>query len=234
MAHHGGKHAWDITPAQAHEAFYWFNAASIHYGITICIAKLAVLWLYRRVFSPQRQSSFDNSIVALTILLILFYTSTTLVKIFECSPRAKIFNPKLPGKCIDIPKLLNTSGMFNTVTDVIILLLPVKAVWNMNMRRQKKVIVVLVFTFGLWLRGQPNASIVNGDSHQEGTHRRWTSRGVSMLNLSKKHKNNEAYHELDAGHMYDVKATRGSGHHGQYVPGEVNVTQEVSVESRVV
>ena len=72
------------------------------------------------------------------------------MKIFECNPRAKIFNAKLPGKCVDVPMLLNTSGLFNTVTDFIILLLPVKAVWNMNMKRQKKVIVVLVFTFGLW------------------------------------------------------------------------------------
>ena len=72
------------------------------------------------------------------------------MKIFECNPRAKIFNSKLPGKCVDVPMLLNTSGLFNTLTDFIILLLPVKAVWNMNMKRQKKVIVVLVFTFGLW------------------------------------------------------------------------------------
>lgn len=128
----------------------WFNAATIHYGITICIAKLAVLCLYRRVFSPRRWSPFDISIVALIVLLILFYTSTTIVKIFECNPRAKIFNSELPGKCVDVPMLLNTSGLFNTVTDFIILLLPVKAVWNMNMKRQKKVIVVLVFTFGLW------------------------------------------------------------------------------------
>ena len=109
-----------------------------------------MLWLYRRVFSPRRYSPFDISIVALIVLLILFYTSTTLVKIFECNPRAKIFNAKLPGKCVDVPMLLNTSGLFNTVTDFIILLLPVKAVWNMNMKRQKKVIVVLGFTFGLW------------------------------------------------------------------------------------
>lgn len=84
------------------------------------------------------------------VLLILFYTSTTLVKIFACNPRAKIWDPKLPGECVNIPMLLNTSGLFNTVTDFIILLLPVKAIWNMNMKRQKKIVVVLVFTFGLW------------------------------------------------------------------------------------
>lgn len=176
MAHYGGRHAWDITPAQAQEASYvslhafclsleterrrnrlkrrlvlkWFNVASIHYGITICIAKLAVLWLYRRVFSPRRWSPFDISIVALIVLLILFYTATNLVKIFECTPRAKIWKPKLPGTCINTPMLLNVSGLFNTITDAVILLLPIKAVWNMHMKKQRKVVVVLVFTFGLW------------------------------------------------------------------------------------
>ena len=84
------------------------------------------------------------------IIMILFYTATNLVKIFECTPRAKIFNPKIPGHCVDVPKLLNVSGLFNTITDVLILLMPVKAVWNMNMKASRKIVVVLVFTFGLW------------------------------------------------------------------------------------
>ncbi|KAI0907637.1 hypothetical protein F4823DRAFT_641220 [Ustulina deusta] len=149
MDHYGGKHQWDITPNQAHEAFYWFNVASIHYGITICIAKIAVLCLYRRVFSPIRWSPFDISIVALINLLALFYIATNIVKIWECIPRAKIWDPTIPGTCINTPMLLNVSGLFNTVTDLIILLLPFKAVWRMNMNLKKKTMVVLVFTFGL-------------------------------------------------------------------------------------
>lgn len=89
-------------------------------------------------------------IVFLIVLLVLFYTSTTLVKIWECNPRDKIYNPKLPGTCVDTSMLLNISGAFNTLTDFLILLLPVKAVWKMAMKTQKKVMVVLVFTFGLW------------------------------------------------------------------------------------
>lgn len=82
--------------------------------------------------------------------MILFYTSTTLVKIWECNPRAKIYNPKLPGTCVNISLLLDISGAFNTLTDFIMLLLPVKAVWKVNMKIQKKIIVVLAFTFCLW------------------------------------------------------------------------------------
>ena len=109
-----------------------------------------MLWLYRRVFSPRRWSPFDISIIFLIVLFILFYTSTTLVKIWECNPRAKIYNPKLPGTCVEVSILFDISGAFNTMTDLIILLLPVKAVWKLNMKTRGKVLVVLVFTFGLW------------------------------------------------------------------------------------
>jgi hypothetical protein len=114
------------------------------------MTKLAILTLYRRVFSPRRFSPFDITIVALIVIIIIFYGSTSLVKIFECNPRAKIFNSAVKGFCVDTSMLLNTSGCFNTITDFLILFLPVKAVWDLNMAKQKKLIVVLVFTFGLW------------------------------------------------------------------------------------
>ncbi|KAI0894988.1 hypothetical protein F4806DRAFT_503391 [Annulohypoxylon nitens] len=149
MAHSGGRHAWDITEKQFQQALYWFNVTSINYGIAICITKLSVLAYYRRVFSPFRQRPFDLSIVCLIIVLILFYVSTTIVKIWECMPRAMIWDKSIPGTCINTSILLDTSGLFNTVTDVIMLLLPVKAVRNLKLKFKQKVLVVGVFTFGL-------------------------------------------------------------------------------------
>jgi hypothetical protein len=149
MAHHGGKHAWDITAEQANEASYWFNVCSIEFGIALFFAKVAVLQLYRRVFSPHRWGFFDLCILSLSAIIFGFHTATTIVKIFECDPREKIYNPKIEGKCVDIPMLLTSIGIFNLATDIIILLLPVKAVWIMNLPLKKKTIVVLVFTFGL-------------------------------------------------------------------------------------
>jgi hypothetical protein len=149
MEHFGGKHIWDITAAQAVEAAYWFNLGSIVYGVTICFAKLAVLWLYRRIFSPTRRSPLDLSILFLVGVNALFYTATTFVKIWQCTPREKIFNPRVPGSCVDVGMLFNVSGMFNTVMDLIVVFLPVRAVWNMNIKLTRKIMVILIFTFGL-------------------------------------------------------------------------------------
>jgi hypothetical protein len=150
MANHGGEHGWDITKAEAQQAAYWFNVAAIHYGVMIAIAKLAVLWLYRRVFSPARKSMFDLAIIALIVVTICFYGSTSFVKIFECWPREKIWNKAVPGKCIQMKWILNVSGGFNTVTDFIIMLLPVHAVWKLQIDKVRKGLVILAFTFGAW------------------------------------------------------------------------------------
>ncbi|KAL1969446.1 hypothetical protein VTN77DRAFT_8884 [Rasamsonia byssochlamydoides] len=149
MANHGGEHLWDIDAAEVKQANYWFTIASVEYGVSICLTKLAVLWLYRRIFSPRRWSPFDITIVTLIVLMILFYGITCMVKIFECTPQAKILDKNVPGHCIDESKLLDASGLFNTITDYIILFLPVHAVWKLQLTKAKKFLVVLVFTFGL-------------------------------------------------------------------------------------
>lgn len=150
MAHHGGQHAWDLTLEEFHQAAYWFNVAAIIYGVIIGVTKLAVLWLYRRIFSPIRWSTFDVAIVVLVVLIFGFYSSTTIAKAFECSPREKIWDNAVPGKCIQMEWLLMASGGFNTVTDYLIMLLPIQAIRKLQMDKLKQTLVVLAFTFGLW------------------------------------------------------------------------------------
>lgn len=78
----------------------------------------------------------------------MFYVALTIVKIFECNPRARIWDKSVEGTCINIPSLLNTSGLFNTISDLLILLVPLKAVWALNMKTKKKLGVIAVFSVG--------------------------------------------------------------------------------------
>lgn len=81
-------------------------------------------------------------------ILVLFYLATFLVKIWECNPRERIWDRSIPGKCVNVSSLLNVSGLFNTLTDIMILLIPIKSVWNLNMTTKRKVGVVAAFTVG--------------------------------------------------------------------------------------
>lgn len=75
---------------------------------------------------------------------------------------------------------------------------------------------------------------MNGNYRRDVQHRKWNSRGVSMLNQSNGTMTSDRYLELHEGNRYDVEASRGNALGEQHMPGEVNVTQEVRVVSHVV
>ena len=79
----------------------------------------------------------------------LYYFSTIITKIWECNPRARIWNKSIEGTCIDISAVLDTDGVFNTLSDFFILLVPVKALWGLQMKSSRKVGIVLLFSVGL-------------------------------------------------------------------------------------
>ncbi|MCJ1468559.1 hypothetical protein MMC07_007188 [Pseudocyphellaria aurata] len=150
MYKHGGVHEWDLTTAQVRNVSYWFYVARVNYGLTIMFTKLAILLLYRRVFLPQRWSTFDVITRLYLLIICLFYIASTAVKIWECTPRQRVWDKSQKGTCIDISRLLNASGLFNTISDVLILLVPVKSVWKLHMDRGRKVACVLLFTLSIF------------------------------------------------------------------------------------
>ena len=125
-----------------------YNIASIIYGPAIGCTKVSILLLYRRTFSVQKQSRFDRGIRLFIVFLTLFYIINTFLKIYQCAPRARIWDKRVPGTCLDLGSVLTASGAFNTFTDVLLLLIPIRVSWNLNTSKKRKVGVVLLFTFG--------------------------------------------------------------------------------------
>lgn len=126
----------------------WYNAGTIAYAPPILFTKVTILLIYRRVFCPLRKGTLYRFINPLMIVLVCFYFGSSLAKIWQCTPRKRIWNPSVPGQCINVDALIRFSGVFNTVTDVIILLMPVEGVWNLKTTKIKKAGVVLVFSMG--------------------------------------------------------------------------------------
>lgn len=121
------------------------------YTPAIYFTKISILLFYRRIFSPSHKNNpFDILLRLFILILTLFYTALIFLKIFECQPRARIWDPShnSSGRCLNIPALLNASGFFNTITDVLILLIPMRGVWGLQITRSRKVGIVLVFAIG--------------------------------------------------------------------------------------
>jgi hypothetical protein len=162
----GGTHGWNLTKPETVPILYvrpsistiaipiltimqWFNLCAITYGIVMCLCKLTLLAMYRALFVTQRQSILNIILHVLGACLIVFYLGQTIVKFVECRPREKIWNKSISGHCdVTTSAILNSSGLFNMLTDILIVLIPIKCVWDLKMRRAERLRVVLVFAVG--------------------------------------------------------------------------------------
>ncbi|CAL8576539.1 hypothetical protein XPA_002415 [Xanthoria parietina] len=154
---HCGFHAWDLTVADLHQANYWTNVTTIVYGVVMPAVKTAILLFYRRIFLSRKGGLFDWTLRVFIAIIILFYGTTTLLKIGLCTPREKIWDRSVPGHCLNVSKLFDASGLFNWLTDILMLLVPVKTLWGLQMSARKKVGIAAVFTLGF---GAPVFGIV--------------------------------------------------------------------------
>ena len=83
------------------------------------------------------------------LISCLYYLTTVITKTWECNPRARIWDKSIDGTCIDVSTILNVDGVFNTVSDILIIIVPGQALWNLKMRTKKKIAVLILFTVGL-------------------------------------------------------------------------------------
>ena len=66
-----------------------------------------------------------------------------------CIPFEKLWMPTIPGGCINLPKLYYGSQIPNIITDAIILMMPVKVVWNLHVSKTRKYLLLGIFALGL-------------------------------------------------------------------------------------
>ena len=126
------------------------NIIEIVYGPTIWLAKLSVLLQYMHIFTPtKKQGIVYWSIQFLIWANFLFYLTDTFVVIFQCRPRAKIWNFLLPGSCLNGTANFIVTGAWNVFSDFLILALPLYAVWHLKMPLRRKLSVGAVFATGL-------------------------------------------------------------------------------------
>lgn len=85
----------------------------------------------------------------------LFYATALIAGNLSCIPQAKIWNPLLPGKCIDRKKLDTANAGINVLSTLFILCLPQGVIWSLQMTKKMKMKVSAVFAVGLLYVNSP-------------------------------------------------------------------------------
>ncbi|KAL8852327.1 MAG: hypothetical protein Q9221_002823 [Calogaya cf. arnoldii] len=132
--------------------YQWLYVAQILYAPTIFFVKSAILLQYLRLLAPTKSANrtLYISCHVIIVLTLVYYIISTTITIFACSPREKMWNPLITGgHCLNNNAGVLFTSLFNIVSDIIILVLPARSVWKLQIPRAKKSKIVALFATGL-------------------------------------------------------------------------------------
>ncbi|KAH8732138.1 hypothetical protein GQ44DRAFT_735788 [Phaeosphaeriaceae sp. PMI808] len=128
------------------------NVACILYGVALLLLKVAIFLDWIHVFGGSQgiRGGFYWACIANIVVNFVFYTTTIFVMIFACTPRSKIWNQLEEGKCVNIFAVNVASSVFNFILDLVMLSMPQRIIWNLQLSTKKKVAVSLLFAVGVF------------------------------------------------------------------------------------
>ncbi|MCJ1326381.1 hypothetical protein MMC10_003045 [Thelotrema lepadinum] len=81
---------------------------------------------------------------------LAFYLALTLVEIFACQPFNKIWDPLVTdGWCVNYISLEFYASLINTISDLVIFVLPQLVIWRLHMSLRRKVALSSLFVIGV-------------------------------------------------------------------------------------
>ena len=84
------------------------------------------------------------------MFLVFGYLFSNLITLaFGCTPIDKYWNSMTPGHCVAETKAGVAYGSMNFISDIIIFILPLPMVWQLQLSRESKIGVTLVFMGGI-------------------------------------------------------------------------------------
>ncbi|CZT11694.1 uncharacterized protein RCO7_08696 [Rhynchosporium graminicola] len=141
-----GKHLYSQKAGAMKAIFFRFYIGENIYVAVLGLVKISILVFYLRVF--QLQTSFRIA-VWMTIVFVALGTSfISFLTIFQCAPIAFFWDLDLKGKCLNINALAYANSGLSIVQDLVIVLLPIRVVWQLNMEGRKKLSVAFMFALG--------------------------------------------------------------------------------------
>ncbi|CAL8584100.1 hypothetical protein XPA_009705 [Xanthoria parietina] len=144
---HGlGKHIGTVPPADLIIEGQAFYASEIIWATSIPIIKLSILLLYIRIFGRLRY--FKNLAYIIGIFSVCWGIMVILVCALQCRPVQFTWDKSGKGTCINAPLFFIIGSAPNVLTDFVLLVLPLPAVWNLHTTRAQKISLTGIFMLG--------------------------------------------------------------------------------------
>ncbi|KAK4677472.1 hypothetical protein QC764_405080 [Podospora pseudoanserina] len=122
--------------------------AEILYAFNLVFTKMAILFMYYRIF---RFPYFKKMAWGISAFIIAWVITITFLFIFICVPVEKLWYPHLPGRCINQVGTWIANAISTIVSDIAILVLPIPQVWKLQLRQSEKIGVTVAFCLGFFV-----------------------------------------------------------------------------------
>ncbi|KAK8076768.1 hypothetical protein PG994_004040 [Apiospora phragmitis] len=148
-----GRHAWNILlGAFTKTQLVLALLVEIFLPVAICLVKVSVLILYLRVFRVLNWMRIV-SIVSMA-LIVMWHLALSIAFAASCAPstgdtQLDFLAAFISQKCSDTRILVVLQGVGNVATDVWLILLPLPAVWALQMPLRQKIAVSSMFMVGV-------------------------------------------------------------------------------------
>ena len=108
--------------------------------------KASILVLYHRVFFVSRR--FTRMLWAVGIFVFAYSGILGGASLIQCLPLDYIWDRSVKGYCLKIPLASTILAVFNILTDIIILIMPMPILWKMQIETKEKFQIMGMFLLG--------------------------------------------------------------------------------------
>jgi hypothetical protein len=133
-------------PGKIPEHFKGIMIQEVLHPAAVAFPKLTVVLLYLHILTLKWER-----IAAKTLAFLIFATwmSFSVAVVFQCMPFDFNWDKTIPdGKCFNVQFFANSSSVPNIVTDLAVLLLPLRTVWCLKISIGRRIGLLFIFLIG--------------------------------------------------------------------------------------
>lgn len=118
------------------------------WALAVTVTKASVLAQYLRIFSCRIVRFLCYVLFFLLVPAVLW---NIFAGTFLCRPVAKLWDPSIPGECMNPHDYWLSAAGINIGLDFLVLLLPLPSIMSLRLPRRQKICIVLVFLLGFFV-----------------------------------------------------------------------------------
>ncbi|KAG9239068.1 hypothetical protein BJ875DRAFT_414974 [Amylocarpus encephaloides] len=146
-----GWHEWDIPKGKPDEKLHkqYAYATIIMYNPILALVRMSILLFLWRLRGNKR--NVKRAIIVIGVINLGVMISRFMVTMLRCVPIPAIWDPEAQKHafCINWRVFFTSAGIIGIIMDGLVLILPTWIVYDLQIQRKQKILLICILSFGL-------------------------------------------------------------------------------------